>query len=226
MFSRLPSERFRQRIAISLGAFVAVIGALVIYGWFDDVDELKRIIPGDAPMKPITALGFILLGCSLWLTGRPDTRSEKARISLDQILVVGAGFIGLATLREYALDIRTGIDTWLFPDSAGAATASSMRMTKMAAINFILSGVALLSGKSGTRIRQGISLAGNLAVLSIALLALLGYLGGSWTPFSFPSSAGMSLHTALLFVVLALAGLLASHRRLEECRDTSWRSWP
>jgi len=62
--ARLASLRAGSR-ATSL--FVVVVGSLVLLGWQLGVAELTSLLPGRIAMNPLTALGFILAGASLWL---------------------------------------------------------------------------------------------------------------------------------------------------------------
>src|SRR6185436_14104003 len=103
------------RAARWAGFIAALVGVVVLLGWLLDTDALKGGLPGSAPMKPNTALGFISLGLALALNAmsaiRPHRKREAgALISLSTL----AALIGVATLVEYALSLDLRLDELLF----------------------------------------------------------------------------------------------------------------
>src|SRR5437016_32488 len=81
------SRLARHYLLFSLATSVATLvgGILVLVGWQLDLDMLKRVLPGSSPMEPNTAIGFVLLGISLWL--QQHWPNQSSRPSLQRKLV-------------------------------------------------------------------------------------------------------------------------------------------
>ena len=65
-----PNSRYGlifQRWSKVASAFVMLVGALVLIGWFTDNVPLKRLLPGSIVMKANTRRAFLLAGLALWL---------------------------------------------------------------------------------------------------------------------------------------------------------------
>ena len=67
MISATPHRPLRtvaafEWISMVAGAFAAMVGALVLVGWWRDIDALRTIIPGLIPTIPNTAVTFIIGG--------------------------------------------------------------------------------------------------------------------------------------------------------------------
>lgn len=179
---------------------VVLIGASVLVGWYWDISILKNVLSRFVSMKANTALGFILVGVSLYFVPvYPGARG------LSWLCAGAAAILGLATLTQYLFDLDLGIDQMLFVEPRGAVVTSSPgRMALTTALNFtLLSAAVFLSG-----FRRTIILAQLLGLLAglIAILTLLGYIHGATTFLGFASYTQMALHTAMLMMVLSAAG--------------------
>ena len=202
-----PSVPWRQRIPRAAAAVVTAIGAAVLCGWALDVTALKRILPGLVEMKANTALAFVALGVSLWLTAahraRPWTRPAAHAAAL-----LAAG-LGLATVFEYLLGLDLEIDQFLFRDdvSGPAFGLPPGRMAFATAANFLLLGVALLAlGRArGAAVAQILAAAAGL----VAVISLLGYLFGEKGVYAWSPYTSLALHTATAFTTFCV-GLLAA----------------
>ena len=101
------------RTSTACSSAVIAIGVLVLVGWLLGIPLLKSIHPHLTPMKPNTALLFIVLGVGLRHAKREgDRRIRTAAAAL--VMVVAA-----ATAFEYALRWDLGIDELLFRDEVG-----------------------------------------------------------------------------------------------------------
>ena len=177
--------------AIAIGA-----GALVLIGWWQNVEEFKSIVPGLIAMNPVTAIGFILLGTSLALL----PRSRRASALLAWLVAL----IGAAKLLTFVLDFDFAIDRLLFADRIG-----TNRIAPNSALNFLLLGIALATvDRALRRIHWPAQFLAVISAMS-SLLALIGYSYGVKSFYGIGSSIPMALHTALTFVVVA-AGILCS----------------
>ncbi|MFC5930024.1 hypothetical protein [Cryobacterium melibiosiphilum] len=81
---------------------VAVVGVLVLVGWYAGITQLTNLIPGFGAMRPTTALCVVVLSAAVVLLQHPIV----GRI-LGGLVVV----IGVLTLVEYSLDASLGVDT-------------------------------------------------------------------------------------------------------------------
>jgi PAS domain S-box-containing protein len=191
------------RIAATLAV---VIGAAVLAGWIFDVAWLRTFIPGATnPMVASTAVGFVLLGASLWLQAREN--APRAPRRLGQALAAAAAVIGLLKISEYAFGWDLGIDQTLLTENPGPFPG---QMALPTAITFVLTGAALagldVETPGGGRPAQ---LVLRLAML-FPLLGLLGRLYGVPTLSRLASgTVVMALHTSITFVLLCLGGLAA-----------------
>ena len=207
----------RQLIAKIIGAIVTTVGLIVLFGWLQDLNTLKTLIPGGAMMKPNVAFCFILLGISLWGFSDSNSQSKKTLIYLARTFAWLPVFIGLTTLGEYVFDINLGIDTWLLTDNPDPAILSKIRMTVMAAIMIPLLSAALLLGQSNVRFGAEFALTSVLVSIAIPIIASLGYLHGYMTPYSNSYSGGMAFHTAITFILFSFGVLLILPLKIETC---------
>jgi hypothetical protein len=185
-----------------------VMGFLVLFGWWQDIELFKRIIPGYIAMNPATAIGFILLGTALalWLPDPP----AKWRRQLGAVLAALAASIGLLRLIAIVVGLDLGIDQLLFSEKLAAADSGlPNRMAPNTALNFLLLGSALAIMDHGLwRMRWPTQYLTIIAAVA-SLLALTGYAYGVRALYGVGSYIPMALHTATTFLIVA-AGILSS----------------
>ncbi len=138
----------RLRYFVSFASlFSIVVGLLGLVGWAFGIAVLKTILRGNVAIKPNAAIGFVLIGISLWLLSENwGPNSLRARTFGGQALAVLVVLIGLLSLAEYLLDWDPGIDQLLFHGS-GADAFGSVRpglMAPITALDFVLLGAALI----------------------------------------------------------------------------------
>lgn len=215
-------------IAGFAACMVLATGFLVLLGWTLDVPFLTRVRPDLAPMKPLTAVNFVLSGLALLVSrhvppqpqvgsrGRGQPRygggrtsrsgsAAKATVFVTASLVM---FTGVITLSEYLVGWDAGIDAWMFHDAVVATGLPYPgRMTPGAAFAFTLTGLSLLlhdfAPKRGVLPVQYAA----MLVACTGVLALLGYFYGVSSLYSFFAYSSMAVHTAVTLVLLGL-GLL------------------
>jgi len=194
--------------ARAASAISVVVGCTVLAGWALGLPALASLLPGMATMKINTALGFVLAGLALRSAlAEPGRRSMRlARFGHGCAAIVA--LLGLLTLAEYLFGWDLGIDQAPLTSSSAANNAiATSRMAPATAMCFLLIGSALLLLDSP----RGRQLARWLAIgaLSIALLALLGYLYGVRSLYALVPYTSMALHTALTFAMVCL-GILSA----------------
>lgn len=133
--------RVLQNLAQGGALLTIALGALVLIGWFSQIDALKGAYPGTITMKVNTAVCFILAGLSLWLAIRGNPRHQLPA----RVMAMGVTVLGGLNLAEYLLRLDLGIDQFLIRDLPNALqTSHPGRMAPVTALSFILIGVALL----------------------------------------------------------------------------------
>jgi signal transduction histidine kinase len=188
--------------------FGILVSSLVLLGWTFDLPILQSILPGQPQMVPHTAVAFILASLSLG-----NLRSERKSFSLVSALCAFAVvLIAVITISEYLGGLDLGFDRLLFSRRL-QITDFPGRPSPHTAVSFLLIGGALLlSRRTGGayRLAQGLALVAAL----IAAMALTGYIYDVAFLYSISAQTGMALHTALIFIALAV-GIVFIHPEQE-----------
>jgi PAS domain S-box-containing protein len=190
-----------RRFSEGAGWAVGATGAMVVIGWFADIDILRRGLPSLSTMKFHTAVCFLALGAGLVVLQRLPRRPG--------IVGLVAGMSAAApviTLIEYATDTRLGIDNPFGLDQAASGpTTVPGRMAPATALCFVLAALALATHAYD---RRRVPIACALVALVLATLALMGYAYGVESLYHF-SFTSVALHTATGFVLAGLGLLVA-----------------
>ena len=205
---------FLEAFSRSSSIVAILAGWMVLTGWALDVDVLKRVLPGLVAMNPITAIGFILAGVSLWLlqAERADRRARRAASACAVVVAL----IGLFKLLQLLFGVEFGIDQILFPgklEAESALTGLPNRMAPNTALNFFLLGCAILFLDNRTRRGGWPAQYMVLSVAVVSVLALIGYLYGVTYLYGLASYIPMALHTTLTFLILSAGVLCARPER-------------
>ena len=187
--------------ARAAAALLLLIPGAALAGWALHNEALKRVVPGLVVMNPVTAVCFVLAGLSLWLS-RLEAAAAKSRRAGQALAALVAG-VGLLVLARNLFGWHITLDRTLFPSQL-----DGNRMAVMAALDFVLTGVALLLldvPVRSVRPSQPLALAAGL----VALAALIGYAYGVHVLTDPRYHLPMALHTSACFLILA-AGLLCA----------------
>jgi len=189
---------------------VALTSAVVLVGgWVLGHSVLRNIVPGTVEMKALTALGLLCASLSLLAVLAPAAGSARRRIHRGLGLV--PLLLGTLVLGEYVFGWRLGIDELLFVDHAGRAAGIAFpgRFAPTTAVSFILVGAALLmldhAPRRGWRPSEVLVLPAAL----VACMSIIGYTYGIPAFYGPASAAKMALNTALCFLALDVAIVLA-----------------
>ncbi len=190
-----------NRFSTAAGVAVILLGALVLLGWVLGNGFLTGIGPGQTTMKANTALSLCALGVAVLLR-RFGGRSTTAAAAGLLVLVVGG-----VTAVEYLSGTEHGIDELVFVDP-NRVQAGRMGINTAAA--FCLFGAALLllrrGGRRATLAAHGCA----IAALTIAFLAVMGYVNDVRALYGPASYTAMALSTALALSVVAVSLLVSS----------------
>lgn len=203
--TRTPDPQLLERVhtaARVVNVIVIAIPCLVLIGWISGIEILKRVVPGLIEMNPMSAVNFILLGTALVIARRMQTRH-----ALRTVAFLASAFVcsfGLIMLCKYLTPWDAHIDRVLFTDSLGAN-----RMAPNTALNFVLSGCALLLIDFHPARRRRPAEWLMLTVALISLLALVGYSYGVSKLYGVGAYVPMALHVAVNFMLLAFGVLCA-----------------
>jgi hypothetical protein len=206
------------RMAAATAILAIATGGATLVGWSTGIDALVRIAPGFAPMKPNTAVCFILCGLSLLLRLPPrgqkappgSLRSHPTAHRAAIACALAAGLVGLVTLCEYLLSWDSGLARLLFADAVRMdGLPFPGRMTHVAALNFTLLGASLTF--LDFEPRRGFFPAQQAALLVslTGLIAVLGYLYGVSSLYDVFAYSSMALHTAITFTFLGLGVMMS-----------------
>ena len=184
-----------------------MLGIVVLTGWQFDIGVFKSIRPDLGAMAPSSAVVFVLAGMTLWLL-RP-IRNGAWRARLARALPVMILVISGLTFAEYLFHSDLGVDELFFADPERAVqTAYPGRMSMVAALGFLLLGLAMLLTSFDSRAAQRIARVMALATSVMSLAGLLGFLYGKASLYAMPIFSGVAVHTVAGLLLLA-AGTLA-----------------
>jgi len=193
------------------GASLALLGGVVMFGWWMQSSPLVRVLPGFTPMVFNTALCFVLAGSALLAPFSDAVRYRRVTTAIGGLLAIIAALV----LAEQLLQTNLGIDwaplhAWLNDSNPNAG-----RMSSGPACGFLMSGAVLILA---TRVRRPwvgtlVRLL-TLGVGAIGVLGLAGYLVSASLLFPGYVFVGVAVHTAAGLLVLAV-GLRSAWRRLE-----------
>lgn len=208
MHDQHASRALHRGVVTAATILVFVVSVLVLLGWVLDVEALKRVFPKLVAMNPVTALSFILLGLSLWLS-RAEDASGKTRLVAGMCAGLAA-LIGLLKLTEVLFGWAAGVDQLLFASKlAGDVTGQPNRIAPNTALNLLLFGCALIL--LNIKIRGGFHISQFCIVGSIlaSLIPFIGYAYGTRMLYGVGQFIPMALHTAVTFMALGVGSLFA-----------------
>ena len=189
-----------KRFSAASGGLTVMLGAIVLLGWALESELLTGIGPGQTTMKANTAFCLCVVGAALLLRRSGAARAGAAAGLL--VLLVGG-----TTLVEYLARTGHGIDELVFVDPNRAEAG---RMGINTAIAFCLLGAALLFLRSGRRRPTLAAHACVIGVLTIALLAVMGYATRVESLYGPASYTRMALSTAVALILTSLGFLVSS----------------
>jgi hypothetical protein len=197
-----PSSRLvlANRLGVLAASCAVIGGLLVLLGWSQGIEVLKRVQTGLTAMNPVAAVCFVLSGAGLAF----HLARQNAAAS-----VTGAGVIAIALLK--VLDWSLGgvpVDQLLFAGSLTDPAAPPSRMAPNTTVAFLLTGLSLVLASGKRPIEPLASQMLAAGVLLISVFALVGYGFGIAQLHSVGPFIPMAIHTALLLFTLSV-GLLS-----------------
>ena len=191
-------------------AFASLAAAcLIVLGWFLHADWLTGAVYGYTSVKANTAICLALIATAIVaISLEPAGRARRfAAASLASI----AAFIAIATIAEYALGLRLGIDAAISADPSGSAFPGRMGLYTAISILLLGAGTSFVASAGERRATVG-HLCATLSA-TLAFLGLVGYAYGAASFYRFQTTTAMSPLTAILILALSVALLWGSRDR-------------
>lgn len=199
----------KKTIQTIIAILIALIGTIVMYGWYAQEASLIQIGPQLAPMQFNTALSFLLCGIAIFFVNRRGKLSSAAAIFIF--------LISALTLYEYIEGSNTGLDQFFLTHALSIKKSEPGRMAPNTALCFLFISVSIFLNDFFNRK----TIADQVIIFSIMSLLLLGILGCAGYLFNLPVLSqwgyltGMALHTALSFVLIGFALLPLAQDRIK-----------
>ena len=159
----------------------AGLGLIAIIGWLTNLWLLHSIRPDYIPMAPSTALAFIIMGSSLFVSTR--WASHHLATLFSKVSAVLVAVFALLMLIQFFIGTDFGIERLLAGESGTLRGFPTGRMSPVTAVSFLLSGLSQLFllyvpqtlRPGGRYLAVGMA----VGVLIIGLAILTSYLFGS-----------------------------------------------
>ncbi|WP_116788661.1 sensor histidine kinase [Flavobacterium psychrotrophum] len=179
---------------------VFLISYLVIYGWFNNIEVLKSIIPGYISMKFNTALCFIFLSISILIES-----NAKQLTFLSSILNVSVLIIAATSYSQELFDLDFGIDQLIIADNNAieANEAFPGRMSPITSILFIimtLSSIFIKAKKKLLYMQYALHF-----VTLMSVIATIGYIFHAPDFYTLNFMTSMAVHTSVAFFLLSVS---------------------
>ncbi|MDP2278756.1 MAG: hypothetical protein Q8K51_11085, partial [Nitrospirota bacterium] len=204
------SDKNRYRVIAQICALTtAGIGLIAIIGWLTNLWLLHSIRPDYIPMAPSTALAFIIMGSSLFVSARWS--SHYLAILFSKASAVLVAVFALLMLIQFFIGTDFGIEKLLAGESGTLRGFPTGRMSPVTASAFLLSGLSqlfLLYVPLMPRSGRYLAVVMAVGVMITGLAIIIGYLLG--TPLMYGGAViPVAMPTAIAFVLLG-SGLFAA----------------
>ena len=199
--------RFFTLFPAVLGLISTLVGLAILIAWTMGYAASWDSFPGSVMMMPLTALAFVVSGLSLSIAQR---RESPIATGVSRFLATAVAITALIVLLEYAIGRRFGMDSLWFRDARTfKPTGEARGMAINTAFAFALFGQGMLFLERDRQSRGLRSQFFATLCLIVGFTALVGHLFGVRDFYSFQVLSGMTLSSAVTFVMLSL-GLLFS----------------
>lgn len=193
-----------------LGHIIIFISSIVAYGWFASMDILTKLNPEWVSMKFTTALAFMIVGIIILSAIRTINKESK----YSGVVLMACSFFLLFIMLNHGISYligQPGIFETLVEDNDLTKTAIAGLPALTTILNFHL--IALWGKSLVFRAEHLQAMVNPIFVTSITSLLgyffniplLYGYIPGKFT--------GMAFHTAILFLLSAIALTLISNKQ-------------
>ena len=193
------------RLRLALCAAIVLLGAVVMGGWFLDVEPVKSVAPGFSAMKFNSAICFVVAGVGLALAPAPASTARRVAVACGGFIAV----VGALTLLEYVGGWDFGIDQLIVRDTGLRGMGVPGRMSPLTASSWLTLGLAVIglaTGRSRFWLRAAHSLSGLPGIVSFFDAA--GYAFGAHAFWGSGQFTLMAVHTAVGLMVCVCVVLM------------------
>jgi hypothetical protein len=191
-----------------LGIVIILVSCVVLLGWYKGIPFLHSGVPGLPPMVPDTALVFIALASSFLLSHSAGHHPHRRYIG--KLLVAACILLNGMILVVYLYGMPAYFMPENIPAFPNAVTYFLLMPAPQTSISFFLGGIALLLSASSRTPHRNLSQWLALGTALVPVVVLTGYIYGQSSLYVYSDIIGMSVITAICFILLAAALLLAS----------------
>ncbi|MFT3704450.1 MAG: PAS domain S-box protein [Agriterribacter sp.] len=190
----ITSQQTLYKWSFRLAAIVGMVAALVLLGWYANIDILKRMVSPVTVMYPLTATFFLLIIAAFYLL---KNKKRSWGFSIAVFTLCAAIIRFFITVLHYNDAFHALLNSRTLIIYTGMAPTVSLGFV------FALSSLILLylPYKTSKLAAQIVA----IFLFILGLLALLGYLYEAEKMYGIILSLPMALHTGLCFVLLSLA---------------------
>jgi len=218
MEKNTPSlNRYGSLIVQLASISISIIGSVVLIGWFLDISLFKTVIPGAPSMKFSTSLSFICTGIVLFFISEFQSPSRRILSASSQVVLPAALLVIILFMSTHlassVLGNPSGIDNLFVKEGPSMPqTAIPGRPSEGTILNFMMIAAAgIISIREQATIRKPL-LGIGITIGIVAGIALIGFASSIPTLFYFIDGVanGMSIHTAILFLAVAVTLVILS----------------
>ena len=190
-----------------------LIALIILLAWVTKPFYLISNFPGIFVMKANTALGLTLLGFSGWIASFPHKINRGFSLAAKG-LALAPVLLGAATLLEYLLGWKLGIDQVFVKDNLNPQMGLPGRMGEGTALNFVLLGLVLAYPDISLFKKWRLAPSFLFVCMCVSTVALTGYLTNisefyTYAPYNF-----IAWQTAVCFLLMCLALLMAQPNKV------------
>lgn len=194
-----------NKIAKVIAISVVVLAILVMAGWFLDITFLKSVSPNWVTMKFITAICFVLSGIELYLSSIKSGAYSGWRDLLQAFVIYVLLLIVAGLMLSIFFGTSTGIEELFVKEQEGALyTTLPGRPDLFTLIAFLVISIGGLWNPTAKNYFERLECYKGVALILLGSIAVAGYLI-NYPPFFYKLnslSEAMSIHTAILFILL------------------------
>ncbi len=210
-------------LALLSSVIAGAVGLMVLAGWYFALPDLLRIHPTFVAMQFNTALAFVLMAAAVIASLR-GARALALGCCFLVAVLSGTGalqYLGFTSASLDGLMWYLGVDPSLQPLTV-VKTSGPGRMAPNTVLCFLLGSAAAASLAALPRSRRAADLSAlaGVAIGGIALLALLGYLGGAPSAYGWGGLTRMAVHTATAMVAVGIAVAALAALRMQVLGNT------
>ena len=194
-------------IARMLCVIIILISCAALFGWYKDIPALHSVLAGFPPMVPNTSLFFLLCAISFWLLLPEEQNTFQRRMG--KLLAFCCVLLNCMTIVAYLHSVPASLILEKLPVLFEDINPFLLLSSPHTAISFIFSGMALYFLSSDKTMLRNLSQWLALGAALLSIVVLIGYIYGQKSFYIYTNIIGMSIPTAVAFIMLVLGMLLA-----------------